>query len=90
MVPRHHSCYFISYTWWSRSLTDPLHRYQPFLEYNTLLTTFGAQHLLMLVFTAGAAWTLPLYAKDFMSAHERLLVFVARCARAVALVPPGV
>lgn len=51
-----------------------------FLEYNTLFTTFGAQHLLMLAFTAAASWALPLYANRFLSEDRRLLV-----ARAMAL-----
>ncbi len=52
-----------------------------FLEYNTLFTTFGAQHLMMLALTVGASVALPLYANRFLSAERRLLV-----ARVMAVV----
>ena len=45
-----------------------------FLEYNTLFTTFGTQHLVMLALTTGAAVALPLYANRFLSVARRLLV----------------
>ena len=45
-----------------------------FLEYNTLFTTFGAQHGVMLAFTIGASVVLPLYANRFLNADRRLLV----------------
>ena len=52
-----------------------------FLEYNTLFTTFGAQHLLMLVLTAATAWMLPFYANHFLSEDRQLLM-----ARVMAVV----
>ena len=52
-----------------------------FIEYNTLFTTFGNQHLLMLALTVAASVALPLYANRFLSAARRLLV-----ARVMAVV----